>query len=123
MLLVDAADALAGDVRVNLCGGEVAVAEHGLDAARVRAVFEQVRGEAVAQDVGRDAFDARLLSRALEHRPDVLARERPAEVADEEVRRLAPREQLAPRRLVAQQPRDGGAPDGHAPLLAPLPRT
>src|SRR5215213_2922758 len=70
VFLVDAADAFAGDVRVDLCGGEVAVAEHGLDAARVGAVFEQVRGEAVAQDVGRDALDAGLLGRALEHRPD-----------------------------------------------------
>src|SRR5215213_3379350 len=108
VLFVDAADAFAG--------GEVAVAEHGLDAARVRAVFEQVRGEAVAQDVGRDALDAGLLRGALEDRPDDAAVDGAAEVADEEPRRLAPREQDAARGLVALQPLQGGAADGHAPL-------
>src|SRR5438105_1267608 len=84
MFFVDAAESLARDVRVNLRGREVAVAEHGLDAARVGSVFEQVRGEAVAKDVRRDAAYARLCRVALEQSPHALPRERATHVAYEE---------------------------------------
>lgn len=51
---------LARDVGVDLGRGDVGVAEQGLDDPKVRAAFQQVGGEGVAQDVGADllAVDA-----------------------------------------------------------------
>lgn len=45
-----------GDVGVDLGGGDVGVAEHGLDGAEVGAVHEEVGGEAVAEGVGGDVL-------------------------------------------------------------------
>ena len=45
-----------GDVGVDLGGGDVGVAEHGLDGADVGAVHEEVGGEAVAEGVRGDVF-------------------------------------------------------------------
>ncbi len=39
---------LVGDVGVNLGGGNVGVAEHGLNGADIGAIHEEVGGEAVA---------------------------------------------------------------------------
>ena len=52
---------LASDVGVDLGGGDVRMAEQGLDDPEVCAALEQVGGEGVPQDVGRDPFgiDAR----------------------------------------------------------------
>lgn len=41
---------------VDLGGGDVGVAEHGLDGAEVGAVHEEVSGEAVAEGVGGDVL-------------------------------------------------------------------
>ncbi len=46
--------AVGGDVGVDLGGGDVGVAEQGLDNAQVGAAFQQVGGEGVAQDVRAD---------------------------------------------------------------------
>ena len=43
-----------GYVGIDLGGGYVGVAEEGLDGAEVGAVFEEVGGEGVADDVGSD---------------------------------------------------------------------
>ena len=56
MEAVDLGEAARVDVRVDLRRADVRMAEHLLDGADVRAVLEQVRGEAVAEDVRRDAF-------------------------------------------------------------------
>ena len=49
------------NVRVNLRGGDIRVAQHLLDDPQVCAVVEKVRGEAVPQRVRRNAFgDARV---------------------------------------------------------------
>ncbi len=45
-----------GDVGVDLGGGDVGMAEHGLDGADVGAVHEEVGGKAVAEGVGGDVF-------------------------------------------------------------------
>ncbi len=45
---VDFAKVGVGDVSVDLGGGDVGVAEHGLDAAEVGAVHEEVGGERVS---------------------------------------------------------------------------
>jgi len=45
-----------GDVGVDLGRADVGVAEHGLDAAEVGAVHEEVGGERVAQSVWSDVF-------------------------------------------------------------------
>ena len=44
-----------GDVRVALCGRDVGVPEHLLDAPQVGAALEQMGGERVAQKMGVDA--------------------------------------------------------------------
>ena len=48
--------AVGGDVGVDLGGGDVGVAQQGLDDAQVGAAFQQMGGEGVAQDVGADAL-------------------------------------------------------------------
>ena len=63
-------------VGVDLGGGDVGVAEHHLDAAQVRAALEQVRSEAVPQDVRRQGpRHSRLASVAPQPVPEGLARE------------------------------------------------
>lgn len=54
--LVDVFEVWVGDVGVNLGGCDVAVAEHGLDAAEVGAVHEEACGEGVAQGVRCDGL-------------------------------------------------------------------
>ena len=49
-----------GDVGVQLCGGEVGVPEHLLDAAEVGPAFEQVRREGVPEKVRMDALGLEL---------------------------------------------------------------
>ena len=48
------AEAVAGDVGVDFGGGDAGVAEEFLDDAEVRAVLEQMRGEAVSEHVRGD---------------------------------------------------------------------
>ena len=55
-LLEDVAQVLVGDVGVDLCGADVAVAEHALNATQVGAVHQQVGREAVAHGVGADVL-------------------------------------------------------------------
>ena len=50
-LLVDLFQAFGRDVRVDLRGGKIGVAEEFLDAAQIRAGVEHVRGETVTQFV------------------------------------------------------------------------
>jgi hypothetical protein len=58
-LLMNLAQAIPGDMSVNLSRADVGVAEQFLDHAQVGAVFEQMGGEAVPQHMRRDiAFDA-----------------------------------------------------------------
>jgi len=51
---VHLAQVLGVDLRVDLRGGQVGVAQHGLHRSQVGAALHQVGGEAVAQLVGRD---------------------------------------------------------------------
>ena len=45
-----------GDVGVNLGGGNVGMAKHGLDGTNVGAIHEKVGGERMAQGMGADVF-------------------------------------------------------------------
>lgn len=49
---VDGAEAVLVDVGVDLGGGDVGMAKHFLDNAKIGAVIEEVSGEAVAELVG-----------------------------------------------------------------------
>lgn len=53
---MDFFEVLVGDVGVDLGGGDVGVAEHGLDGTDVGAVHEQVGGEAMAKSMRRDVL-------------------------------------------------------------------
>ena len=63
------------DVGVDLGGGDIRMAQHGLDGSKVRAVLEQVGGEGVAQDVGADGAsgDPGFHGIFLEQTPQLLA--------------------------------------------------
>ena len=50
-LMVDCLQILLYQLRVDLRGGNVAVAEHLLNGMQVRAIFQQMRRKAVAQGV------------------------------------------------------------------------
>jgi len=54
VLAVNVPQPFRRDVRVDLGGGDVGVAEHRLDGAQIRAPRQQVAGERVAQGVGGD---------------------------------------------------------------------
>lgn len=84
----DPAEAIALDVGIDLCSGDIRVAEHGLDTAEIRAAAQQVSGKRVAEHVGVDGAGrgAKQLQ-ALEHRPVGTAIETSAAGADEEKRR------------------------------------
>ena len=65
------AQSLAGDVRINFRGADAGVAEEFLDHPQVRAVFQQVRGEAVSQHVRRNvARDAGAPDAVLDAQPE-----------------------------------------------------
>ena len=55
-LLIDVFEVLFHNMRVDLRRGNVRVAQHLLNGAQVRTVFEQVHGERVAQRVRRDVL-------------------------------------------------------------------
>ena len=65
------------DVRVDLCGGDVAVSEQRLHGTRVCAMLQKMGREAVSQRVWRNVFDAHLLGVVLDHGPRKLSRKRP----------------------------------------------
>ena len=79
-LEVDVAAAAVADVRVELRGAEIGVAEHLLDAAEIGAAFEQMRGERVAQEVRVNALrlEARALRQAAQDQEGPGPRERAA---------------------------------------------
>jgi len=54
--LVDFFEMGVGDMGIDLCGGDVGVAEERLDRTEVGAVHEEVGGERVSQGVGRNVF-------------------------------------------------------------------
>ena len=61
IFVVDCLQVLLNQLRVDLRGGNVAVAEHLLDGAQISAVFKQMGRKAVAERVRRDIlFDVRL---------------------------------------------------------------
>ena len=53
-LVVEAAQALSGDMGVDLGCRQGGVAQHHLDGTEIGAVFDQMRCEGVADDVGAD---------------------------------------------------------------------
>ena len=64
----------ANHMRIDLRGGNVGMTEHRLHAAKVRAAFEQMCGEAVADDVRRQgARDADFEAVKAEQLPKALA--------------------------------------------------
>ena len=61
IFVVDRLQILLDQLRIDLRGGNVAVAEHLLDGAQISAVFKQMGRKAVAERVRRDIlFDVRL---------------------------------------------------------------
>ncbi len=59
---------------VNLCGGNIGVAKHFLDASDVRTVLEHMYGEGMPQGVGCNvSVDSSFFCIALKHFPETLA--------------------------------------------------
>jgi hypothetical protein len=59
MVAYDLPEAAPVDVRVDLRGSDVGMAEHLLDDAKICAAHEQMRGETVSQFVGMDLLQSR----------------------------------------------------------------
>src|SRR5690606_11306855 len=98
MAAVQLLHALASDVRVDLRGRNVAVAQQQLHDAQVRAVVQQMRRERVANGVRRQLLvDARLLRVALDDVPESLTRHPVAPPGREKIIRLALEQDLAAR--------------------------
>jgi hypothetical protein len=53
-LLVQVLQPFSGNVRINLCAGQIGMAEHDLNAPEICPVFEEVGGKRVPQCVWRD---------------------------------------------------------------------
>lgn len=59
-LFVNVSEMRVCDVRIHLCSGDVAMAQHGLDAAYVGTIHKQICRKTVSQCVRTDVFgDAR----------------------------------------------------------------
>src|SRR5437773_5987320 len=84
-VLVNLAEALAVDVRVDLRGGDVRVSQHHLHAAQIGAPLQKVRCERVAQHVGAElATDADGAPVGFEDLPEALAAHGLAAVVEKE---------------------------------------
>ena len=82
---MDSMEAFLVDVGVDLGGGDVGVAEEFLDDAEVGAIFEEVSGEAVAQEVWVDAaFESCGAGTGFDDLPGALGREVASMGADED---------------------------------------
>ena len=80
--------AAAGDVRVNLRGADVRVAEQFLDHAQIRAVLQQMRRETVPQHVRRDvALNPGAADPIFDAQPQRHRRERRAALRQKNIRR------------------------------------
>src|SRR5439155_5605964 len=121
-LVVQLAAAPIGYVRVQLGRRQVGVAEHLLDAAQVRAAFQEMRGEGVAKQVGVDArrVEAGLRGPPPEDEEGPGARERTSLGVEEELRAVAAVEVGPSAREVAAESLCRLPADRHDPLLVPL---
>src|SRR5688572_9951843 len=110
------------NMRVDLGRPEVRVPEHLLDAAQVRAPFEQVRGERVTEETRVDPFrvEARLRREPPDDQEGAGACERAALGVEEDLRAVAPVEVGAPAGEVAPQRLDRLVPERDDALLVAL---
>src|SRR5688572_31816211 len=76
MPIVSRAQMHVSDVRVNLRGGNVAVAQERLHRTRISSVLQQVSRKTMPQRVRRNVLDPRALRMALDHGPREMPRER-----------------------------------------------
>jgi hypothetical protein len=111
-----------GYVGVELGGREVGVTEHLLHAPQIRAAFEQMRGERVAEEVRVDAFglEAGLLGQAPEDEEGASACQRAALRVQEQLWAVSPIEVRTAAGEVAPHRFDSLAPDRDEPFLAAL---
>src|SRR5271163_2501115 len=108
---VDREQALGVDMGVALGGGEVDMAEQLLDGAQVGAVLEEMGGEAVAQEVGIDAFaDPGQRAGGMDQAPQRQAAEGPAARAQQQA--LLAAGGVEPRPQVAQVAPQAGPRSG-----------
>src|SRR5476651_1921395 len=74
------------NVSVNLCGRDICMAQHHLDASEVRSVLQQMRGKGMAEDMRRDVDrDTGLPGIPDDVHPEELTGHRPSPVREKEV--------------------------------------
>lgn len=107
------------EMGVDLSGGQIGMAEHFLHRAQVRAAFQQVGGERMANGVRRGGFgDAGRLQMAAQDLPHAHARELAAARIDKDFFLQASPNQLRPGvREILLQPPDRHFADGYQPFL------
>lgn len=112
---VDVAKAFGSDVRVDFGGVDAGMAEEFLDDAEVGAIFEEVRGETVAEHVRGDiALNARETNAFLDVQPECDGRERRSALCKENVGGRTARDEVWAAGLeIALQRFDGLAPERH----------
>src|SRR5262245_3603635 len=95
--LVNVPEAVSGDMGVNLSRADIGVAEQFLDHAKVGAVFQEMRGKAVARQGGGDiALNSRAADAALDSQPHRDRREWRAAFRQENARGRAACNELGP---------------------------
>lgn len=114
---------LVRDVRVALCGGQVGMPEHLLDAPKIRASFEEMGRERVTEQVRVDAtgLEPSLLSEPTENEECARAGQRSTAGIEKEVGPMAAIEMRPAEREVSAHRFDRRAAEWHDSLLAPFP--
>ncbi len=118
--VVDVFELFFHHLGVDLGGGDIRVAQHFLDGAEVRAVFQKVGGERVAQGVGSDVLvNLGGLLVVLDHLPEALAGHTLTVDVDEQGLLRGGGDHLAPDQVdVVGHRANGGGVHGDVALLA-----
>ena len=90
MAFDDFAQALAGDVRIDLRRRDIGMAQQGLHRAQIGPAFQQMGSEGVAKDVRADArrIDAGIDGGFVEQLPDTAPGQVPVDAARSEEKRI-----------------------------------
>ena len=121
VLIVNSAQAFAADVRVDLRGPDVGVSEHELQRAQVGAPLQKMRGEGVADHVGREpSANPTFFSATLEDLPKPLASHAGTRTGQKDPRPRLRGKLGTTSTQVPPEPLCRGTPQRNDPFFSPL---